>query len=483
MSGAAWGYAGSMTMLVLTIGAQAILARIVGPADFGAFAVGILVVSFAGYLADFGIGSALVAKKDLLPEDIRFAFTVQLIIGIVLAGTMFLSAGVISRLIDIPESEPVVQLLSLVILVMSTFAISGSLLHRDFGFRHQSIAQVIAYVIGNFVIAVPMALAGFGALSMAVGWVAQSIIGGLYIWRYYPHPIRPLFRYPEGKGLLRFGGLSTVALIARYFANSIDRAIVGRLTDAAHLAFYATSINLASHPVGRLLGTLQGVAFSYSSRLNDDDSGGAQPLLATIEVSTLIFAPLYLVMAVVADTLILALYGPGWEPAGAVIRAAAFAMLAMSFTEISSPFLWGFGRGRADTIGHIATAIVVVLLTWIGTHYGIATTAWLMAAAYAARSLYLTLVAAHYLRVRRRTDLLRAMRPGLLVAVAPAVACGSLDWLMTYEGVPAWLRLVIVGIVAALLTVGGVLSMRGLLSSPLQTRLDSLLPRMAAAKG
>ena len=188
MSGAAWGYAGSMAMLVLTIGAQAILARIVGPADFGAFAVGILVVSFAGYLADFGIGSALIAKKDLTEEDIRFAFTVQLIIGVVLAGAMALSAGLVSRLIDIPESKPVVQLLSLVILVMSTFAISGSLLHRDFGFRHQSIAQVLAYVVGNFVIAVPMALAGFGALSMAVGWVAQSVIGAIYVWRHYPHP-------------------------------------------------------------------------------------------------------------------------------------------------------------------------------------------------------------------------------------------------------------------------------------------------------
>ena len=483
MSGAAWGYAGSMAMLVLTIGAQAILARIVGPADFGAFAVGILVVSFAGYLADFGIGSALIAKKELTEEDIRFAFTVQLIIGVVLAGAMALSAGLVSRLIDIPESKPVVQLLSLVILVMSTFAISGSLLHRDFGFRHQSIAQVLAYVVGNFVIAVPMALAGFGALSMAVGWVAQSVIGAIYVWRHYPHPVRPLLRYPAGRGLLRFGGLSTVALIARYFANSIDRAIVGRLTDAAHLAFYATSINLASHPVGRLLGTLQGVAFSYSSRLNDDDSGGAQPLLATLEVSTLIFAPLYLVMAVVSDTLILALYGPGWEPAGAVIQAAAVAMLAMSFTEISSPFLWGFGRGRADTIGHIVTAIAVVLLAWFGIHYGIATTAWLMAGAYAARSLFLTLMAARYLQVQRHSDLLRALRPGLLVAIPPALACGSLDWLMTFEGVSAWLRLVIVATVAAVVTLAAFFAMRGLLSSPLQSRLDSLLPRLAPAKG
>ena len=483
MSGAAWGYAGSIAMLVLTIGAQAVLARIIGPADFGVFAVGILVVSFAGYLADFGIGSALVAKKDLTDEDIRFAFTVQLLIGVVLAAAMYLSAGLVSRLIDIPESKPVVQLLSLVILLMSTFAISGSLLHRDFGFRHQSIAQVIGYLVGNFAIAVPLALSGFGAMSMAIGWVAQAVVGGLYVWRYYPHPVRPLLHYPQGRGLLRFGGLSTVALIARYFANSIARAIVGRLTAAAHLAFYATSITLASHPVGRLLGTLQGVAFSYSSRLNDDDAGGAQPLLATIEVSTLIFAPLYLVMAAVADTLILTLYGPGWEPAGAVIRAAAIAMLAMSFTEISSPFLWGFGRGRADTLGHILTAILVVVLTYVGTHYSIAATAWLMAGAYAARSIFLTVMAARYLRVQRHSDLLRALRPGMLLAIPPALACGSLDWLMAHEGLVPWLRLVIVGLVATVVTVTAFLAMRGLLSSPLRSRLESLLPRLAAARG
>jgi O-antigen/teichoic acid export membrane protein len=158
-------------------------------------------------------------------------------------------------------------------------------------------------------------------------------------------------------------------------------------------------------------------------------------------------------------------------------------MLALSFTEISSPFLWGFGRGRADTIGHIVTALAVTLLAWIGTQYSIATTAWLMAGAYAARSLFLTLMASRYLRVRRSIDLLRALRPGLLVAVPPMLACGSLDWLMTREGVPAWLRLLIVAVVAAVVTIGSFLAMRGLLSTPLQTRLASVLPRMAAAKG
>ena len=99
------------------------------------------------------------------------------------------------------------------------------------------------------------------------------------------------------------------------------------------------------------------------------------------------------------------------------------------------------------------------------------------------RSLFLTLMVARYLKVDSNLDLLKSIRPGVLVAIAPALAAGSLDWLMAAEGVPAWLRLVVVGVVAAVVTVGAFLAMRGLLSTPLQSRLGSLLPRMAHAKG
>ena len=50
-----WGAAGSVAKLVLQFGTQIMLARILGPEQYGLFAMGVLVVSLATFLADFGM--------------------------------------------------------------------------------------------------------------------------------------------------------------------------------------------------------------------------------------------------------------------------------------------------------------------------------------------------------------------------------------------------------------------------------------------
>jgi O-antigen/teichoic acid export membrane protein len=177
-------------------------------------------------------------------------------------------------------------------------------------------------------------------------------------------------------------------------------------------------------------------------------------------------------MAVVAPTLILALYGSAWEPAGAVMRAASIAMLLLTFTEIASPFLWGFGKGGIDCVAHLSAAAAIAVLAVVGTPSGIATTAWLVVGVNGVRSLWLTVMAAKSLRVGSWLEILDAVLPGLLVAVPPAVAAGGLDWLMIQEGFAAWSRLTAVAVVSVPVTLGALIASRRFLSPPLRSRIN-----------
>ena len=47
-----WGAGGSVVKIILQLGIQVILARLLGPAEYGLFALGVIVVGLSGYFSD-----------------------------------------------------------------------------------------------------------------------------------------------------------------------------------------------------------------------------------------------------------------------------------------------------------------------------------------------------------------------------------------------------------------------------------------------
>ena len=63
--------------------AQVVLARTLGPDVFGIFAIGMVVLTFAAFFSSFGFSANLVLNKTVDEQDIRFAWTWQVIVGFI----------------------------------------------------------------------------------------------------------------------------------------------------------------------------------------------------------------------------------------------------------------------------------------------------------------------------------------------------------------------------------------------------------------
>ena len=61
---AGWGYLGSIVRLVVQILAQIVLARLLGPNDYGLFAIGVILVSLTFLFSDVA-SSALIQIKTV----------------------------------------------------------------------------------------------------------------------------------------------------------------------------------------------------------------------------------------------------------------------------------------------------------------------------------------------------------------------------------------------------------------------------------
>src|SRR5436190_24205855 len=88
---ALWGASGSTLQLALQFGIQVVLARLLGPEQYGLFAMAAIVISLGGFFT-FGMASGLIQKRTVTDQDVRFVNFWQLFVGAVVAMAVFLLA-------------------------------------------------------------------------------------------------------------------------------------------------------------------------------------------------------------------------------------------------------------------------------------------------------------------------------------------------------------------------------------------------------
>ena len=122
-----WNFIGLIVKMVFQISFTIILTRLLSPSDFGLFAIGMMVIVFGNMVSDFGLGSALIQKKELTEEDIRFVFTLQIIFGLFLTMIGYGISPFVASFFNNIEAESVIVVLSLVFIIQAVGLTSASL--------------------------------------------------------------------------------------------------------------------------------------------------------------------------------------------------------------------------------------------------------------------------------------------------------------------------------------------------------------------
>ncbi len=360
-----WGTGGSVVRIGLQIGAQIVLARILGPELYGAFAVALVAVMLSSLFADVGLAYGLIQKPTVSQDDIRFVFTWQVLLGLTMTLLLWLSAPLVANLSGNPRLADVVAMLAPSCLINSASATSGALLRREMDFKTLNIAAVVSYAVGFLLFAIPMALAGAGVASLVAGFMVQAVVmGAIQYWR-SRHAVTPLLWQPGAPGILSFGLTVLATNVVNWAMSSIDRAIVGSTMGLAAAGLYSTAYNLISAPLLTALSLLQSVFYSASARLQDDREQLRRGLRALFGAVTLFCAPIFGGVATSAETIFLTLYGERWVGGGDVLAPLALAMPAYLLMGLATPVLWASGATRKEFQLQVPIAIGWIAVLWV----------------------------------------------------------------------------------------------------------------------
>lgn len=371
-----WGAIGALGKIFLQFFTQIFLARLLGPTEYGLFAISVLVVSLSNFLSDIGIAYGLIQKKDVSDSDVRFVFTWQIIIGVIISGAISLLAGPVAAMFGEPRAANVIGPLAIVCLINAVTAPSMNLLKRRLDFKRLQTAQLAGYIIGYIVVGVPLALVHPDVSSLVIAWITQASVALVIMYSGARHPLKPLLWYAEGFSTVCYGLTVLATNLTNWSIQNIDRVIIGKVFSVRDIGLYSTAYNLLYTPTTTLLGILQPVFFSSSARLVDQSSAQKGTYLTAQAIIALTLLPAYTMVAMRADDIIHVLYGEAWNAAAPLLVPIAFAMPMVLMWGMSTPILWTTGHATREFKSQLPLAILWTSAAWLASQISLEAVAW-----------------------------------------------------------------------------------------------------------
>lgn len=421
VSAVKWSALGNVANYSLQLGAQIILARLLGPENYGLFALGRLVLAITNMVANFGLAWGLVQAQNINDEDVRFVFTWQLISGAVAAGGLYLLSPLIASFFNEPRIEAIVQWLSLACIISSLTAPASSLLRRKLDFKSINIIEVTSYLIGYIAIGIPCAVYGAGVWTLVAAWLTQTLCALLLTFIRCPHSIKPLIWYEGASAMAGVGYTVFATNLCNWLLSNLDRTLLGRFLDAQVVGLYTVGYNLANAPNSLFVGALQPTFLAAAARIQSEPNRLRSAYLSVLASVWILILPTFVLFGFIAQDLIGVLYGSAWVSSGIVLAILALSMPAYVTFGLSTPILWNTGRKHWESLLQLPVLAVTGFAFFKLANEGAVMVAIVAACSLFARAIVITSAACYILKIGLR-DLWSIAIRGIVMASLAAAA-------------------------------------------------------------
>jgi PST family polysaccharide transporter len=326
--------ASAVTQAGLGILFVGVLAHLIRPGQYGLATGALVAVSLTTILAESGIGSAIVQRKDLHPIHIRIGWTLSVLIGVVCWAVLALLAPAVSSLLRLDGLTPILRVVAL-IFVINSLTLGNYLLARRLHFGRLALAECTAYAVGYGAVASVLAWRGYGAWALVGGQLGQAVVLNVMSFIFAPHSLVPAFRRQPAKELMAYGTGHTLARFGQWGSVNADDIIVSRFLGQASLGLYGRAYQLVNMPAILFGQVANDVLFPAMSAVQDQRERLRRVFRIGIGFLAGVSLPITAVAVVTSKPLVLLLLGRDWLPLRDAFDVIVFGMLFRTSVKIS----------------------------------------------------------------------------------------------------------------------------------------------------
>ena len=358
--GLIWTFAERITAQLVSAIVGIILARLLMPEDYGVVSIVFIFITICDTLVTSGFGTALVQKQEASEKDFNTAFTMSLLMSVVLYALLFISAPYVATYYDKEILNPVIKVLGLRIIITAVNNIQHAKIRREMAFRIFFLATLVGTVI-SCAVGIIMAFSGLGVWALVAQYLTNSTIDTIALLIAGDWKPRICYYADSAKKIFSFGGKVLATNMTYTVLGQISSLLVGKYFGASELAYYNEGGKYPSLIISNIDNSMQEVLLPAYSKVQTEKEELKDILKKSIKVGIYVIAPLMLGLLAIADVFVDTVLTDKWKEMVPFIRIWCLIFLTRPFESSCHQAI--LGLGRSDTAFRIVLLVNISQFT------------------------------------------------------------------------------------------------------------------------
>lgn len=352
-----------------------LLARWLGPEDFGLIGMIAVFIAIGRSLTDSGMTNSLIRTENPDQTDYSTVFFVNIIMSLLVYAIVYFAAPLIADFFGYKILTYMIRVYCILFFVIAFSAVQLAILNKKMEFKKITKINFPSTLLGVG-IGLYLGYHDYGVWSVVWMYLSTELVRSVLLWLFSNWKPKFIFSKAKFKFHYKFGyKLALSGLLDTIFKN-IYNVLIGKNFSAQTLGFYERSKQFSEYPSAMLTGIISKVTYPMLSQIQDAPVRLENIYRKLIQVSFFIIAPLMLGLAAIAKPLFLLILGNQWLPAVLFFQILTLAMMLYPIHAFNLNILQVYGRSdlflKLEIIKKCITAISVI----IAFQYGVLGLVW-----------------------------------------------------------------------------------------------------------
>jgi O-antigen/teichoic acid export membrane protein len=348
-----------------------LLARLLGPENFGLIALALVFITFAQAFVDQGFSEAIIQRQEIEEEHLHTAFWSSLLLGTIFTAATVAFSGNIAAIFREPKLAPLIKWLSINFVLTAFSSVQIGMLRREFAYKALATRSLIAIILSGS-LSIVAALQGYGVWSLVIQQLSNKIIQTVVIWMHTKWTPKFIFSVRHFKEMFSFG-INVVALrVLSFFSRRSDDLLIGYFLGSTALGYYTVAYRIIFILTELLTGVISRVTLSTFSRLQDNLEQLRKVFYKTTQMTSLIAFPVFIGLFIMAPQVGTIVFGKGWDLSITVMQILVFVGILHSVLYFNLEVMKALDNTSQMLVLNTVTTTFNVLGFWIAMRWGIA---------------------------------------------------------------------------------------------------------------
>lgn len=372
-----WSLVQRFGVMIISFCANLVLARLLTPDDYGVIGMLLIFISVSNTFIDGGFGTALIQKKEPTQEDYSTIFFWNIFISVILTGILYISSPLISEFYRLPLLSDVLKVMGTVLVINAFSVVQTNILQKKFEFKKLATINIIANIAAS-ILAIVLALRGFGVWSLVFRYLSCSLVISIILWITTKWKPMLTFKFKSFRTLGKFGGMVLLANLVETIYTEFQGLVIGRAFSAKDLGYYTQAKRLEEIPTLGITSAVNQASFPVYASIQDDKQSLKTLIRRNINTLSFINFPLYAILLIIAEPLFIILFSDKWLESVPYFRILCLAGAIYPITSLNTNIIKSLGKGNIYFYMQLFKRVMGICLIIGGLRYGMLGLMWVL---------------------------------------------------------------------------------------------------------